>query len=87
MKMILTALLMLLCASPAWATAQVPDRILLDGEEYNLHNNPLEPYFDENPDERPETLTRSTANWRGYVATFTFKGKSLILNDIAVEVW
>ncbi len=61
-------------------TAQYPDKITYDGTEYNLNSNPLEPYFDKNPDKRPGMT--STALWRGYVAHFEIIENQLFVTDI-----
>ena len=49
-------------------TAQYPDKITYNGTEYSLNSNPLEPYFEKNPENRPDMV--STALWRGYVGHF-----------------
>ena len=67
-------------------TAQYPDKITFKGTEYNLNSNPLEPYFQEHPNKRPEGGIRSTALWRGYVAYFEIIDKQLFLTDIKIEV-
>ena len=36
-----------------FATAQAPDKIIIENKEYDLLNNPLENYFVENPDLDP----------------------------------
>jgi len=61
-------------------TAQYPDKITYDGTEYNFNSNPLEPYFDKNPDKRPGMA--STALWRGYVAHFEIIENQLYVTDI-----
>lgn len=87
MKTLATIVLMTtVAASDALATAQYPDRIIYDGKEYSLHTNPMESYFEKHPDKRPTGETRSTALWRGYVATFEVKDKSLVLKDIKIQV-
>lgn len=55
-------------------------------ETYALQTNPLEPYFEENPEKRPEGTIISSANWRGYIATFEVEEKRLLVNDIEIEV-
>ena len=65
-------------------TAQIPDRLLLDGETHSLFSNPLEYYFgDTNP--RPEILRESmtcTACWRGYIATWEIMDEQLFLTQV-----
>ena len=73
MKTILTFIVTLFLGINAFATAQYPDKIIYNGKEYDLHSNPLEEYFQKNPDKKPKATMISTALWRGYVATFEIK--------------
>jgi hypothetical protein len=68
-----------------YATAQYPDKIIYNGIEYGLLVNPLEAYLSVNPDKRPKSNMRSTALWRGYVATFEILNNELYLKDIKIE--
>ena len=61
-------------------TAQYPDKITYKGTEYNLNSNPLEPYFEKNPENRPDMV--STALWRGYVGHFEIIENELYLTDM-----
>ncbi len=65
-------------------TAQYPDKITYNGTEYNLNSNPLEPYFDKNPKNRPSMV--STALWRGYVGYFEIIENKLYLTDMKIPV-
>ncbi len=85
MKTFLTIILTLFLAVKIFATAQYPDKIIYIGKEYDLHSNPLEEYFEKNPDKRPEGGIMSTALWRGYVATFEVKDSQLYLKDIEIQ--
>jgi len=67
MRMLLAGLLLVLAAT-AGATAQVPDRIFIEGRDDALDTNPLESQLRDRPDFPPENVSRGTANWRGYVA-------------------
>jgi hypothetical protein len=67
-------------------TAQYPDKIIYKGKTFSLHTNPLEFYFDKNPDKRPKTEIMSTALWRGYVATFEISENKLLLKDIQIQI-
>jgi len=77
-------------ASPVAATAQAPDVIVIDSEEYALYSNPLEIWLKDNPEvdvdaiERSddETICHSSGNWRGYVAKFGIEKNRLILLGI-----
>ena len=84
--LITTVLVVLIGVSNASGTAQYPDKIIYAGKEYKLHTNPLEPYFEKHPHKRPKCDIRSTALWRGYVATFEIKDKILILKDIEIQI-
>lgn len=72
-----------------FGTAQIPDRIVIDGEEHALYAEPLESYpWKEN--ERPKVFSEgsiSSANWRGYVATWKIEDGSLMLTNIQKEYW
>ncbi len=73
--------LVLLIASPAWPTAQIPERIVYEGTEGSLFTNPLESYFTkDNPS--PEFTAPHTACWRGYVGTWEIRDNTLYLSDI-----
>lgn len=77
----------LLLSGIAWATAQIPDRITIDGREYALNTNPLEPRLQGNRDFLPENVSRSTANWRGYVAYWAIDGQRLLLSKIEARLY
>ncbi|KKP52834.1 MAG: hypothetical protein UR43_C0010G0025 [candidate division TM6 bacterium GW2011_GWF2_33_332] len=86
MKTFLTIILTSFLGLTAFSTAQISDKIIYKGKTYKLHCNPLESYFNKNPDKRPKSEIMSTALWRGYVATFKIKNKQLFLKDIKVMV-
>lgn len=67
------------------ATGQYPDKIIIDGKEYSIRNNPLETYFEKYPDKKPKTNIMSSALHRGYIATFTLIDKKLYLIDIKIK--
>ncbi|MCO6511252.1 MAG: hypothetical protein J5I65_10730 [Aridibacter famidurans] len=81
----LTLAILLACSICAFATAQIPDKLIYKGETHSLNSNPLEAYFKTHPDKRPKGGITSTALWRGYVATFEIKDGELILNDVEIE--
>lgn len=63
-------------------TAQIPDRILIDDVEHNLHTLPLRPILDaRNP--RPAFRAPHSGNWRGYTADWTIVDNQLFLTGIA----
>ncbi len=86
MRMLLAGLLLVLAAT-AGATAQVPDRILVEGREYALNTNPLEIQLRDRPDFLPENISRSSANWRGYVAHWAIDGDRLLLRRVEVRLY
>lgn len=85
-RTIIAFVLTLFISLNVFATAQYPDKILYNNKEYSLHSNPLEEYFEKNPDKRPTGGIMSTALWRGYVATFEVIDSQLFLKDIEIEV-
>jgi len=87
MKFLITTVLSTFFCLTTFATAQYPDKIFFDGKEYSLHSNPLESYFEKNPDKRPKGGVMSTALWRGYVATFEIRDSQLFVKDIQIQYW
>jgi hypothetical protein len=84
-RLLLTIILTLFSGLNVFATAQFPDKINYNGKEYNLNSNPLEVYFEKNPNKRPKSEVRSSALWRGYVATFEIIDNQLFLKDIEIQ--
>jgi hypothetical protein len=87
MKFLIATVLSTFFCLTTYATAQFPDKIIFNGKEYSLHSNPLEAYFEKNPDKRPKGGVMSTALWRGYVATFEVRDSQLFVKDIQIEYW
>jgi len=83
MKKLLVLLVLTLLPVPVFATAQIPDRILYQGEEYPLFSEPLEQYL-RAQEPRTEALFPSvcTACWRGYVATWEVKENFLYVTKL-----
>lgn len=75
------------CAASAFACSQAPDKISVEGVLYPLFTNPLEQLYESQ--ERPvfvESLEgSSTANWRGYVASWEIHEGRLYL--IAIDTY
>lgn len=71
----------------AWATAQAMDRIVIDGESRGLQTNPLTPYLRAVEWKAPENAVSSSANWRGYLATWAIADGRLVLTDVTVDVF
>jgi hypothetical protein len=85
MRLLLTIILTLFSGLKVFATAQFPDKINYNGKEYNLNSNPLEVYFEKNPNKKPKSEVRSSALWRGYIATFEIIDNQLFLKDIEIQ--
>ncbi|MCC7166586.1 MAG: hypothetical protein IT565_03365 [Rhodospirillales bacterium] len=62
-------------------TAQIADSIDIDGERLALFAEPLESYFAGHPP-RPTFRPTSTANWRGYVASWRIRDNKLYITAI-----
>ena len=86
MKRNIFILILMILTLNVFATAQYPDKIIYNGVEYALHTNPLEAFFEKNPDKRPQDEIMSSALWRGYVATFEIIDNQLFLKDIEVQI-
>jgi uncharacterized protein (TIGR02996 family) len=66
-------------------TAQMGDRIFYRGQEHILFSCPLESYADaDHP--LPRFVSPHTANWRGYVASWSVEDDTLLLTDITAWV-
>jgi len=70
----------------AFATAQEPDRIRIDGQEYELNTNPLDAWLHARAWEPPEEVSISSANWRGYIASWAIADGRLVLRDVTIRV-
>jgi len=80
---ILLILFLATISSSLGATAQIPDILIYEGQQYFIFTNPLEDYFGAaNP--RPMDLFQMhcTACWRGYIATFEIRNNELYLNGL-----
>jgi hypothetical protein len=64
-------------------TAQMPDRLIHRGRVRALYSTPLYDYFRRLPKyNRPVFVSTTTANWRGYVATWEIVASRLFLTNI-----
>jgi hypothetical protein len=61
--------------------AQLPDKILLNGEYHHLYSNPLEHYWILTDKRRPTFYPLPNCR-RGYIATWEVKDNQLYLKDI-----
>ena len=87
MKLLLALVLALVAAVRVVGTAQVPDKLILDGKEVPLFENPLDSWLEKNPP-KPELsyydfFSNSSNNWRGYQATWKISGDRLLLLEVA----
>jgi hypothetical protein len=85
-SILLFGLTLSLLTVDSYATAQEPDILIYGAKKYYLYTNPLDSYFKKFPDKKPKTTIVSTANWRGYIATFEIIDNTLFLRDIEIEV-
>ncbi|WP_417688558.1 hypothetical protein [Pseudidiomarina sp.] len=85
-RWIVTVVILLLLPSVVHATAQQPDRIEVDGKVFYLQTNPLESYLKSIEWEVPEQAIISSANWRGYLASWRLESGYLVLADVSIEV-
>lgn len=80
-----------LVAPDARATAQIPDRIELDGRIHRLTVNPLDAWLEAHPEVSIDRLSGESAlgmcsgNWRGYLATFTVVDGQLMLDRVVAD--
>lgn len=77
-------LLILICNFRVFATAQVPDLMVIGKDTFLMHTNPLEIYLDSIEDrELPDFKGGgSTACWRGYQAVWRVENDSMFLEKI-----
>jgi hypothetical protein len=67
--------------SNVFSTAQIPDKILFNGDTCSLNSTPLESFFQNHPNLRP-TEGISTACWRGYVGWYKIIDNTLVVFDM-----
>lgn len=84
MRFLLCFALGICSVSAAWATVQMPDRLLCASDAFPLHTNPLETYFSQHPEAKPELPPSQTNNQRGYIATFVVDEDKFLISDITV---
>lgn len=70
----------------AFATAQAPDRLRIDGEDHALNTNPLDAHLASIGWTVPEGVIVSSANWRGHIAYWEIAGDRLVLTDVTIMV-
>jgi len=79
-------ILLLISYQGSFGTAQIPDRIVYEGDTFSLHNTPLDMYPGEGIT-NPYNLFESsgcffTGCWRNYVATWMIENNRLYLTEI-----
>jgi len=79
-KILLIVIMLLTLPLSAWATAQMPDKLIYEGKTVDIHSEPLEQYFNKNHP-KPFSMMQPTctALWRGYLATWEIKKDKLYL--------
>ena len=93
MKRYMSIFLCCLVVGPAYATRQIQDKLHYDNRVHEIGDNtgfPLEDFFRIHPDERKKKydlldskgIYRSTACWRGYVASWVIAENTLYLVQI-----
>lgn len=60
-------------------TQQIRDKLIYEGETYDINQEILERYFRAFPEKKPEVKGILTSLWRGYVATFEIQEKQLFV--------
>lgn len=73
-------------APAARATAQASDLLIVEGVELALNTNPLETQLEQKQWKPPEEALISSANWRGYIATWEVKEDKLFLREVTILV-
>lgn len=75
----------LLFSLKSFATAQVPDYLIIGKDTLKIQSNPLDKYFETHPFPRNLLNSVSSANWRGYIAYFKFLDGKLVVENIYKE--
>lgn len=64
-------------------TRQIAEKLIYNGQKYELHTEPLRPYFYEHPIERSSrTFIKRTDCWRGYVGHWAIEADKLYLVEL-----
>lgn len=71
-----------LISTKLFATAQVPDYLIIEKDTLEIQGNPLEDYFKIHPIPDNLITLMSSSNWRGYVAYFKFLDGKLVVQNI-----
>lgn len=89
--MTIFARVLMLCLAMALApavkaTAQLSDLLIVEGKEFALNTNPLEAELQRKQWTPPDDALISSANWRGYLATWEIRDDTLFLKDVTITV-
>lgn len=89
--MTIFARVLMLCLAMALApavkaTAQLSDLLIVKGKEFTLNTNPLEAELQKKQWKPPKEALISSANWRGYLATWEIRDDKLFLKDVTITV-
>ncbi|WP_281231921.1 hypothetical protein [Flavobacterium gelatinilyticum] len=76
---------LLFTVNKSFATAQVPDYLIVDRDTLMIQSNPLDDYFKDHPFPEKLRTNISSANWRGYIAYFKFLNGKLVVENIYKE--
>lgn len=87
-KLLKTVLLAIAFILPgvALATAQFPEIIHIGGNEHALNTNPLAAHLEHTGWTPPADAVISSANWRGYIASWEVKNDQLFLIDVTIRL-
>ena len=83
---IIGIILFSLISFDCFATAQIPDSIEINDVKYRLKTNPLEKYLTEIKWTKPDNATFSSANWRGYLASWKIEAGNMLLEDVTIRL-
>mgnify|MGYP003571379805 CR=1 FL=1 len=93
LRTVFLILLIISVKAQLFATAQFPDRLILNNEEKPLCANPLNAFFKktENSEKYNALLSKydvvtCTACWRGYIATFEIIDSALYVADLTIKI-
>jgi len=76
-----------MAVSPAVnATAQASDELVVEGKKFALNTNPLETQLEQKQWKPPKEAIISSANWRGYIATWEIRDDKLFLKEATILV-
>lgn len=89
--MTIFARVLMLCLAMALApavkaTAQLSDLLIVKGKEFALNTNPLEAELQKKQWTPPANAVITSANWRGYLATWEIRDDKLFLKDVTITV-